>query len=109
MNKLIQRIISHLPSVSGMASFDKCRKTLAHSPIDFEISRNEEDGEIFYSAKSVNFNGNVIMTTGKTLDELNQNIKDAIFTAFDVPAKYCDYKAISSNLPIPELRLQYAT
>jgi len=92
-----------------MASFDKCKKVLAHSPIDFEVSRLEENGEVFYSAKSVNFDRGVIMTTGKTLDELSQNIKDAIFTAFGVPAKYCDYKAIASNLPAQELRLQYAT
>lgn len=97
-----------MPSAAGLAAYRECLQSLSGEPINFVVSKHQEDGQVFLTAKSVNFAGGAIMTSGKTLEELNQNIKDAIFTAFGVPARYCDYHALKSDLPVAELQLRYA-
>jgi hypothetical protein len=46
----------------------------------------QEDGSIV--AVSTNFNRGRIVTSGKTVEELDANIKDAILTMFSVPSAY---------------------
>jgi hypothetical protein len=56
-----------------------------YGPINF---RNEqgENGNIV--AISNNFRFGSIITSGKTPEELDKNIKDAILTSFEVPSSY---------------------
>ncbi|MFH1146046.1 MAG: hypothetical protein V1707_03745 [bacterium] len=56
----------------------------AYGPIEFTI--NQEEGRLV--AVSSNFRHGSIVTHGSTSQELDQNIEDAILTAFDVPAVY---------------------
>ena len=53
--------------------------------IGFTIIESEDD---FLIAKSNNFRYGSIVTSGKDLKELDNNIKDAILTAFDIPSVY---------------------
>ncbi|MCK5122785.1 MAG: hypothetical protein KAQ87_01385 [Candidatus Pacebacteria bacterium] len=55
-----------------------------YGPIEFEFK--QEDGKVI--AISKNFNHGSIVTSGKDTEELEENIKDAILTSFDVPSSY---------------------
>lgn len=55
-----------------------------NGPIIFQFTK--EDGSII--AKSTNFRYGVIVTSGGNPQELDHNIKDAILTAFSIPASY---------------------
>ena len=63
---------------------------LRHRGIKFEIKEVNEDGEHYLYAKSVDCPRGTIFTTGKTQEELESMIKDAIFTAFEIPPRYCN-------------------
>lgn len=52
--------------------------------VNFEL--HKEDGEIV--AVSTDFRCGSIITSGKSPDELDKNIRDAILTMFDVPSSY---------------------
>lgn len=84
---------------------------LRHRGINFQIQQISEDGEEYYLAKSVDYPKGSIITSGKDLNELAGNIKDAIFTAFEIPARYCNPEIINlSGLPLkPEQKTVYAT
>ena len=45
---------------------------------------------------STNFRFGSIITSGKTREELDENIKDAILTSFDVPSAYAKEAAVKS-------------
>lgn len=53
--------------------------------INFQY-HNNEDGT--YTAASTDFRYGSIVTSGKTLEELEKNIKDAILTSFEIPSSY---------------------
>ena len=53
--------------------------------INFDDHRNE-DGT--YTAVSTNFRFGSIITSGRTMEELDKNIKDAILTSFEIPSSY---------------------
>jgi len=55
-----------------------------NGPINFDFKN--EDGEIV--AVSRDFRYGTIVTSAKTEMELDENIKDAILTAFEVPSSY---------------------
>ena len=55
-----------------------------NGPIKFEF-KIENDQHI---AISTNFRYGSIVTTGKDVEELEKNIKDAILTSFDIPSSY---------------------
>ncbi len=57
----------------------------SYGAIKFNHSMGE-DGSLI--AESENFRYGSIITSGRTPDELDQNIRDAILTAFDVPSSY---------------------
>lgn len=79
------------------------------SGIGFHIRKiNDESGSYFY-AEARNVQNKHIVTTGRTLAELDYNIKDAIFTAFKVPNYYCDDNLIKSPIPEKEIDLKYVT
>ena len=60
-------------------------EALSGGSIQFTVSR-EANGD--WIAESVNIQG--ILTGGNATDDINKMIKDAIFTYFEIPARYCD-------------------
>lgn len=54
-------------------------------PIQFQYHRNE-DGT--FTAVSLNFRLGAIVTSGREIEELEKNIKDAILTSFEIPSTY---------------------
>ena len=59
--------------------------SLPTSNIQFIVS-SESNGD--WVAESVNLSG--ILTGGTKNDDVQEMIKDAIFTYFEIPAKYCE-------------------
>ncbi len=105
MAYLLERLKSNFPSKEGKNNLTKLSEYLTHNPINFNVEKIEDDNEKYFLATTKLENGSII-TTGKTLEELNYNIKDAIFTAFDVPAFYCDFKLLEEQSKVKQL--QYA-
>ncbi len=56
-----------------------------YAPINFRNEKGEA-GEII--AISTNFRYGSIITSGKDLKTLDENIKDAILTSFDIPSSF---------------------
>ncbi len=63
-----------------------------YEPITF-THKKSEDGTII--AISENFRYGSIITSGKTIEELDRNIKDAILTSFEIPSSFADEAAIN--------------
>jgi hypothetical protein len=57
-----------------------------NQPIEFDIK--EEAGEVI--AISKNFRFGIIVTSAHSMGELDDKIKDAILTSFDVPSSYAN-------------------
>lgn len=55
-----------------------------YGPITFD---NKKEGDVII-AFSTNFKYGSIITSAKSPEELDKNIKDAILTSFDVPSSY---------------------
>jgi hypothetical protein len=55
-----------------------------YDPISFE---SKQEGDVIVGI-SQNFQYGSIITSGRTPEELDQNIKDAILTSFEVPSSY---------------------
>ena len=108
MQKIIKKILSKFPTKQGGEALQDCLTFLATNGIEFEISQHNNETGRYFLAKSINVNQGKIITSGKNLVELDKNIKDAIYTAFDVPAYYCDYSRIK-NINEPVRELKYAT
>ena len=114
MNRLIQRIQSYLATPAyAQEKISDLLIELRHRGIKFEIREINEDGEHYFLAKSVDYPRGYIITTGKTTEELEAMIKDAIFTAFGVPPRYCNLDLINlenlqGNLKTQETKV-YAT
>lgn len=103
--KIYWQIISHFPSKNGQKTADELAAVLNNGGIQFEISKHDDESGKYFVAKSVNLEQGYIITSGKNLIELDKNIKDAIFTAFEVPAYYCDRIQITNaNESIRELK-----
>jgi len=56
-----------------------------YEPIHFK-NENGENGNII--AISTNYRYGSIVTSGKTPEELDKNIRDAILTSFEIPSSY---------------------
>ena len=67
-------------------------EALSGGSIQFTVSR-EPNGD--WIAESVNIQG--ILTGGTATDDINKMIKDAIFTYFGIPARYCDDSLIRES------------
>ena len=55
-----------------------------NGPINFTFEKKDD----LIIAESNNFKFGSIITSGRDLKELDENIKDAILTSFDVPSTY---------------------
>ena len=55
-----------------------------NDPINFEFKK--EDNAIIGISKNFRFGS--IVTSGKNLEELDKNIKDAILASFEIPSSY---------------------
>lgn len=106
MKNFIYRLKSYFPSMEGKIKLQALSDYLSHSPIKFEVEKINEDGKKYFLAIG-NLEKGEIITTGETIEELNKNIKDAIFTAFDVPAFYCNFDLIKEQSEVSQL--EYAT
>lgn len=109
MKYLFYRLLSYLPSRNGQHALNELKQTLNSQGINFEIKRVTDESGVYFMAESTNLKDKHIVTTGKSLAELDQNIKDAIFTIFKVPAYYCDESLINSPLLQNNIQLKYAT
>jgi len=91
MSYLIQRIQSYLKTpAQAQEKISDLLVELRHRGIKFEVREVNEDGEHYFYAKSIGYPRGTIFTTGKTQEELESMMKDAIFTAFGIPARYCN-------------------
>lgn len=63
-----------------------------HGPIHFDFK--EEGGVIIGISKDFKYGS--IITSGKSPDELDKNIKDAILTSFEIPSSYSKEAAIKN-------------
>lgn len=109
MQNLIYKLISYLPSQKGKEALLNLQKRLAlGGGVKFNFRHVVDESGDYIIAESENLEDKCIIVTGKTLAEVDKNIKDALFTAFHVPAYYVDYNCIKS--PIKEkIELCYAT
>ena len=73
------------PKVVSEGLFELMRYSKRDGGIKFNYSKGE-DGLLI--AESENFRYGVIITSGKSEEELDKNIKDAILTAFEIPSSY---------------------
>ncbi len=58
--------------------------------LKFQVTVQEEDGEQIIVVESVDYPHGHIITSGRTKEEAEKMLKDAIFTAFEIPAPYCN-------------------
>lgn len=94
----MQRIQSYLATPSqAQGKISDLLIELRHRGVNFDIQLIHEDGEKYFYAKSVNYPRGCISATGQTMEELERELKDAIFTAFEVPVRYCNSDLIVFN------------
>lgn len=96
MSHFIQRIQSYLASpAQAQEKISDLLIELRHRGLNFDVKQIEENGQKYFYAESVNYPRGHISATGKTIQELEAELKDAIFTAFSVPPRYCNPDLIS--------------
>lgn len=99
--RLIQRVQSYLTTpAQAQEKISDLLIELRHRGLNFDISLEEEDGQKYFYARSLDYPRGFISATGETMEELELELKDAIFTAFDVPVRYCNPDLIAFNPPI---------
>ncbi len=109
MKNIYYKILSYLPNKKGQEAFIDLQKFLAQvGGINFNIRQAKDESGEYFIAESTNADNKHIITTGKDLADLDHNIKDAIFTAFHIPAYYCNSNSLVSPIN-NELKLQYST
>lgn len=74
---------------------------LHYEPIHFTY--HDEDGQIV--ATSTNFHYGSIITSGANATELDEKIKDAILTSFEIPSSYKEEAAVKR---VGETKKEYA-
>ena len=104
--KLFERFASKFASMkAGNDSLRAMLYALRNSSIEFEVKKVIDDGQPYFVAESIDLQMGAIVTSAPTLEELETNLKDAIFTAFGVPARFCNDDLINlSNFPIQKLQ-----
>ena len=88
-NQLIKVLLGKTSVPRGL--FELNQYFLHNEPINFKQEQGE-DGNII--AISSNFRYGSIVTSAKTLEQLDKNIKDAIMTSFDIPSSFAKEAAI---------------
>ncbi len=110
MNRLIQRIQSYLATPAyAQEKISDLLIELRHRGLNFDIRFIDEDGERYFYAQSVDYPRGYISATGQTMEELEKDLKDAIFTAFGVPVRYCNPDLIVFNPPLPKTQTANAS
>src|SRR5438132_10441377 len=91
MSRFIQRIRSYMaPAAKAQERISDLLTALRDRGLSFDVQLIEEDGQRYLYAQSVDYPRGYISATGTTPDELEAELKDAIFTAFGVPPRYCN-------------------
>ncbi|MEK7651940.1 MAG: hypothetical protein AAB351_01900 [Patescibacteria group bacterium] len=104
MSRFIQRIQSYLATpAQAQEKITHLLIELRHRGLTFDISLENEDGQKFFYAKSIDYPKGYISATGQTTEELESELKDAIFTAFEVPARFCISELIVFNPPVSQV------
>ncbi len=88
-DQFIKLLLGKASVPSGLADLHHYFRT--YEPITFRMEK-QEDGSIV--AISENFQYGSIITHAQHTNELNDKIKDAILTAFDVPSSYAKEAAV---------------
>lgn len=102
MNRLIQRIQSYLAfPQEANEKIDDLLIELRGRGLNFTIHSIDEDGQKYFYAESVNYRRGHISATGQTTKELEAELKDDIFTAFEVPVRNSNPSLIVFNPPLP--------
>ncbi len=113
MKQIIERIFSWVPfpDQKGRENLAQLTTVLSRDGIDFHIEQYSDETGAYFVAESTNTPGKSILTTGKDLVNLDKNIKDAIFTAYEIPAFLCSENDIKSGLTNRDQKpvLKYAT
>lgn len=103
MNYLIQRIQSYLATTAeGQEKVNDLLIELRHRGLHFDIRFIDEDGQKYFYAESVGYPRGHISATGETMQELESELKDAIFTAFSVPPRFCFSNLIVFSPPLAQ-------
>jgi hypothetical protein len=101
MPKFIQRIQSYLAGpTQAQEKISDLLIELRGRGINFDVRLEQEDGQKFFYAQSVDYQRGYISATGATMEELESELKDAIFAAFSVPARYSNPDLIAFNPPL---------
>ena len=101
MSKIVQRIQSFLASpAQAQEKISDLLIELRHRGLNFDVRFIEEGGEKYFFAQSVGYPRGYINATGENLAELERQLKDAIFTAFGVPVRYCNPDLIAFTPPL---------
>ena len=104
MSRFIQRIQSYLASPAQVQEkISDLLIELRHRGLNFDVRLEEEAGQNFFYAQSVDYHRGYISATGNTMEELERELKDAIFTAFSVPPRYCNPDLIVFNPPMNQV------
>lgn len=109
MKNLFYKIKSHFPSKQGLEALNDLRTILSQGGIEIQVEEYDDQDGKHLVARSTNLDNKEIITSGRSLEELDHNIKDAIFTAFHVPTHYCNFDLIRTSLPVKNTILKYAT
>ena len=70
-----------------------------HGPINFR-KEIRPDGTVF--SYSTNFVYGSIITEGKSMEDVDLKIKDAILTAFEIPSVYADLAKVQAESEVRE-------
>lgn len=88
-DQLIRLILGKNAAPQGLVDLNHYFRT--YGPINFR-HEVQEDGSII--AISVNFLHGTIITRANRIGELDENVKDAILTAFEVPSSYAEVAGV---------------
>ncbi|OGY31266.1 MAG: hypothetical protein A3C02_01480 [Candidatus Andersenbacteria bacterium RIFCSPHIGHO2_02_FULL_45_11] len=103
MNPIIQRLQSYFASSSqAQEKISDLLLELRHRGLNFSIQFVHDGDEKYFYAESVDYPRGHISATGKNIGELEEQLKDAIFTAFEVPVRYCNSDLITFNPSLTE-------
>ena len=79
-------ICSYFPSRKGAEALNDLNYILSvRGGINFDTKKIKDESGEYYFAESNNIHHKSIIVTGKNLEELDKNIKDAIFALYQVP------------------------
>lgn len=102
MSRFIQRIQSYLADPArAQEKVSDLLIELRHRGLNFVVRLEEEDGKKYFYAQSVDYPRGYISATGQSMEELEQELKDAIFTAFSIPPRYSNPDLIVFSPPLP--------